>query len=263
VPAQVANNPQFLALTGGRMGGPSSPADAMTLFADLPVTVERDLDGLVITLSAGATVSGRVEFVGTTPVPPTTGFTVSLQPVVAATVAVQPARLAEDRTFVTAGYPAGRYFLSAVGRLPGWLITSAMVNGVDALDQPFELAAENIGNVVVTITDRPSSVTGTVTAGSGAAAEASVVLFPANYREWIARGMPQRLMRNLRSQANGTFTLQGLPARDYLILALTDVDVPDLQNPAVYDALARAATTVTLGEGDTRTMSLKVAQVVK
>jgi CBS domain-containing protein len=263
MPAELASNPQFQAMLGGRLGGPSSPADALTLFADVPLVLDRDVEGLVIPLSTGATVSGRVEFAGTTAVPPTTGFTVSLQPAVATSLPLQAARLAEDGSFVTAGYPAGRYFLNLVGRLPGWLIKSAMVNGVDALEQPFELSSDNIGNVVVTITDRPSSITGTVTASSGAPAEAAVVMFPAAYREWIAHGMPQRVLRNVRTQANGSYTLQGLPARDYLIVALADADLPDLQNPAVYEALARAATTITVGDGDTRTIALKLAQVVK
>jgi hypothetical protein len=263
MPAAIANNPQLQAMMGGRFGGPATPSDALTLFANVPVSAERAVEGLVITLSTGATVSGRVDFVGSAAVPPTTGLTVALQSIVGTPLALRPARVGDDGSFVTAGYPAGQYFLNPVGRLPGWFIKSAMVNGVDALDQPFELSAENIGNVVITAVDRQTGVSGTVTGGTGAGVEGTVIVFPAAYREWITRGMPQRVLRNVRAQASGAFSMMGLPARDYLIVALTDADIPDLQNPAVYDALARAATSVTLIEGDTRSVSLKLAQVVR
>jgi hypothetical protein len=265
MPAEFANNPQLQALMGGRGGGPGTASDALTLFADVPVSAERDVDGLVVVLSTGATVSGRVEFVGSAAAPPTAGFTVSLQSAVGTSMSasMQPARLRDDGTFVTPGYPAGPYFLNAVGRLPGWFIKSAIVNGVDALEQPFELTAENVGNVIVTVVDRLTGVSGTVTGGSGAPAQGTVIIFPAAYREWIARGMPQRLMRNLRTQPTGAFSLPQLPPRDYLLVAVADTDVPDMQNPAVYEALARAAMSVTLIEGETRTVALRLTQVGK
>jgi len=263
MPAEVAANPQLLALMGGRFGGPATPSDALTLFADVPVSADRDVDGLVITLSTGATISGRVAFVGSAAVPPTTGLTVAVQSAVGNAFALQPGRLGEDSSFVTAGYPAGQYFLNLVGRMPGWFVKSAMVNGVDALDQPFELTSENIGNVVITVIDRVTGASGTVTGGAGAGTEGTVIVFPAAYREWIAHGMPPRVLRNVRTQPTGAFSVSGLPARDYLMVAVTDADVPDLQNPTVYEALARAATSVTLIEGDTRTVSLKLAQVVR
>ena len=50
----------------------------------------------------------------------------------------------------------------------------------------------------------------------------------------------------------------GFPARAYLMVAGAA-----LQNPMVYDSLARAATSVTLIEGDTKSVSLKLAQVVR
>ena len=93
--------------------------------------------------------------------------------------------------------------------------------------------------------------------------EGTVIIFPAAYREWIARGMPQRVLRNVRAQPTGAFSIMGLPARDYLMVAVTDPNIPDLQNPMVYDSLARAATSVTLIEGDTKSVSLKLAQVVR
>jgi hypothetical protein len=261
LPPAIANNPQLAAMMGG--GGPISPSDALTLFADVPLTVERDVADLTITLSTGATVSGRVEFVGTAAPPAMTAVNVTLSAMNGASLPIRPTPVGEDGRFTTPGSPSGRYFINATGRAPGWFAKSAMVNGIDALDQPFELTTENIGNVVVTFTDRQANVTGTVTGVGNAPAEGTVVIFPASYREWIAKGMSPRLMRNIRTQQKGAFTINGLPGRDYLIVALADDQVPDVQNPTVYEALARAATPLTLSDGDTRTVSIKIAQVVR
>lgn len=263
LPAAMANNPQLAALMGGRGAGPASPSDSLTLFADVPLSVERDITDLAITLSTGASVSGRVEFIGTATVPPFTGVTVGLTPATGPPFAFRPTAALEDGRFSTSGYPAGKYLVTAGGRTPGWFLKSAMVNGVDALEQPFDLTAENIGNVIVTFTDRQSAISGTVIDASSSPVQATVIVFPAAYREWIARGMSARLTRNARTPAKGTFSIPDLPARDYLIVALADDQVPDLQNPTVFEALARAATSVTLMEGDTKTISLKIAQVVR
>jgi hypothetical protein len=214
-------------------------------------------------MSTGATVSGRVEFVGTAVVPPFTGMTVALTPLGTQSMGLRSTPVGEDGRFTIPGAMTGKYFVTASGRSPGWLPKSAMVNGIDALDQPFELSMENIGNVVITFTDRQSTVTGTVTDGTGAPAQGTVVIFPAAHKEWISRGMSSRLTRNVRAQAKGAFSLPNLPARDYLILAIADDALPDLQNPSVYEALARAAVTISLAEGDTRTVSLKLSQVVR
>ena len=270
LPAAIANNPQLAAMMGGR-GGPVSPSDALTLFANMPLTVERDVSDLAITLSTGLTVSGRLEFVGTTVVPSSNLFSVTLSPVggvapfEAAGTFMRPTPVSEDGRFTSAGNPAGKYLISAAARLdgPGWFVKSAMVNGIDALDEPIELTTENINNVVVSFTARRTTVSGTVIDNANAPAQGTVIVFPAGYREWIAKGMSQRLMRNIRTQAKGAFSIPGLPARDYLIVAIADDQVPDVQNPNVYEALARAATSLTLGEGDTRTLSLKLVQVVR
>ena len=269
LPAAVANNPQLAALMGGMPGGrgagPISPGDALTLFANVPLSVERDITDLAITLSTGATVSGRLEFVGTAAVPPFTAFSVTLTPVGNVAMPMRPTPVAEDGRFTSPGAPAGKYFISTAARMdgPGWFVKSAMVNGIDALDQPFELTTENIGNVIVSFTDRRTTVSGTVIDGAGAPAQGTVIVFPAAYREWISKGMSPRLMRNIRAQAKGAFSIAGLPARDYLIVAVADDQVPDVQNPNVFDALARAATSLTLSEGDTRTLSIKLAQVIR
>jgi len=262
LPPAIANNPQMQALMGGQVG-PSTPSDGLTLFASVPVSVERDITGLVISLSTGASVSGRVEFVGTAPVPALTNLQVLLTPVGEQATRLSPTRIAEDGRFTVGGSAPGRYLLSAQGAPAGWFVRSAMADGRDALENPIELTSEDIGDVVITFVDRQTTLSGTVTAANGAPSGATVIIFPAAHREWVARGMAARLTRNVRAQAKGTFTISGLPARDYLVVALADEDVPDAQDPRVYEALARVATSITITDDGPRTVALKIAQVVR
>lgn len=250
----------------------AGPLDGMTLFTEVPLPLERDVVGLTLTLTTGATVAGRIVFEGAAAPSPTQGIQVQLTAIggdwtaaqgFAAMTQATGARANEDGTFVTGGYPPGRYVVTTGGRLVGgWFLKSVMINGRDATFEPFELAGRDITNAIVTFTDTRSTVTGTVQQPVGAAdAAASVVLFPAAWREWIAGGMNPQLARLVRTPAAGTFSMAGLAPRDYLLLAVNNDVAPDITDPTVFEALARVATSVSAVEGDTRTVTLTVTQV--
>ena len=104
------------------------------------------------------TVSGRVVFDGAT-APPSNLTALRLNMPDAGTnvtLAVAPATVSADGTFRIVGAPPGRYRLTANAppSPPGWAPRSALVNGVDALDLPFEISPDRpIDNVVITFTD--------------------------------------------------------------------------------------------------------------
>ncbi|MDA1307497.1 MAG: carboxypeptidase-like regulatory domain-containing protein, partial [Acidobacteria bacterium] len=90
----------------------AGPLDAMTLFTEVPLPLERDLTGLTLTLTTGATVAGRIEFEGAAAPSPTQGIQVQLTaiggdwtagPGFAAMTQAAAGRANEDGTFVTAG----------------------------------------------------------------------------------------------------------------------------------------------------------------
>lgn len=268
--AQLAELPAELKAMMGALAQPNAN-DAMTLFAEQPLTLERDVAGLTLTLSTGATLSGRLAFEGVSEVPASPGVQVTLTAIGGEWVntpingAAASGRVNPDGTFVTSGYPPGRYVITVGGRaVPNWFVKSATVNGRDALYEPLELEGRDLSDVVVTFTDKRTTVGGTVQAPATAAgAAAAVVIFPAAWREWIAGGMSQQLVRLTRTPPTGVFSITGMPPRQYLIVAMDADDAPDLQDPVAFEALARLATTVTLGDGETRTMTLKVTQVVR
>ena len=253
----------------GAMAEPG-PLDTMTLFAELPLPLERDVAGLTVTLTTGATVGGRIEFQGATPPASPQGVTVTLTSIsgewasgpMMMAQASGAAGVKEDGSFTTTGYPPGRYLISTTGRMPpGWFLKSAMINGVDAAWEPFELEGRDLPNVIITLTDKRSTITGTTQTMTGAPATASVVIFPAAWREWITSGMNAQLARVVRTPDAGTFSIAGMPPREYLMVAVDSAQAPDIQDPAVFEALARAGTSVSVAEGDTRTVTLRITQV--
>lgn len=268
--AQLAQMPEEMKALLGGMATPG-PLDTMTLFAEVPLPLERDVAGLTVTLTTGATLAGRIVSEGVAAPPPVQGMSITLTSIsgewasgpMAMAQASGTVRVNEDGTFTTSGYPPGRYLVSLSGRIPaGWFLKSALVNGRDAAWEPFELEGRDLPNVVVTLTDKRSTITGTTqSATGGAPSSASVVIFPAAWREWITSGMNTQLARVVRTPPAGTFSIAGLPPREYLMLAVDNNEAPDIQDPAVFEALARAATTVSVAEGETKTVTVRIVQV--
>ena len=66
----------------------------------------------------------------------------------------------------------------------GWFVHSVTLGGKDITDRVFDLQADAT-SLVVTFTDRPSKLSGTVTDDRGAASPTAVVLvFPADPQRW-------------------------------------------------------------------------------
>lgn len=267
--AQLAMMPEEMK---GLLGGMANagPLDSMTLFAEMPLSLDRDVSGVTVTLTTGATLAGRVVTEGTSAAPAVQGMSINLTSIsgewasgpMAMMQSAGTVRVSEDGTFKTAGYPPGRYLVSLAGRIPaGWFLKSAMVNGRDAAWEPFELEGRDLPNVVVTLTDKRSTITGTSQSSTGAPASASVVIFPAAWREWIASGMNTQLARVVRTPPAGTFSITGMPPRDYLMVAVDNDDAPDIQDPAAFEALARAASAVSVADGETKTVTVRIVQV--
>jgi hypothetical protein len=176
-------------------------------------------------------------------------------------------RIVAQGQFTTAEYPAGRYLarMSATGGLPPtWTLESILVAGRNAADVPFDLGSQDIGDIVVTFTDRISEISGTIqrtTSGREDAAGAVVVLFPADLRDRLASGARDRT-EVVDVLANGTFRLTGLLAGEYMIAAVGASAMPiDVHETATLAGLSRIATRVTLSRGDRRTVTLTVGDL--
>ena len=256
------------------LGDMSAPPTGPTvpLYGQAAVTVAgADVGSVSVQMREGAKVSGRVEFVGAAAAPQSQqlrNISITLNSldgrnVSASPFAAGPPQPSVDANaqFKTQGYPPGRYSV-VVGGSPSapWTVKSAMANGRDLLAAPLELSTADIEGVVITYTDKSTRVSGAVR-GLAAGSSATIVVFPADYKSWMANGMSQRFMRQVNPGTAGQWGAAGLPAGDYLAAAIDAADATDSQDSAWFDALARVATRLSLADGEARTVDLTIVRV--
>lgn len=187
-------------------GVPVAAMPAPTVWARMPLVVgNRPVTGVTVTLAHGARLTGRIDFDGTSPLPPGGFGAVSLIAAgQGAPVDVPAGRLAADRSFETSQYPPGSYFVNVSPVGGKWSLRSIVVNGKDALRTPLTIGADNVAGAVVTFTDRPAGLSGEVHDRNGTAdGNATVALFPVDTRAWIDAGMTPRLLRVADTSSTG------------------------------------------------------------
>lgn len=246
---------------GGGMQAPVPPDVAgRLLWAMAEVTAARDdISGVALVLQPALRLLGRVAFDGDAPRPDPASLRISLTPVdnrgggaIGSTnfgsVNVPPATARADGTFEVAGVLPGRYRIAVTGVDQSvWWLRALAANGRDLLDEAIEFGrAGDIANAVLTFSSRRTVLAGQVTGATGdAAADHVVVLFPKNPSLWGS----ERRVRFTRPASDGRFEFRDLPAGDYLMAALTDLEPSDLRSVAFLDQLVAASIGLAIGEG--------------
>lgn len=244
---------------GGRGGPPAQRVQPITVWASADVSVDgRNLSNVVLSLQQGVTVSGQITFDGTaTPPADLTRMRVSVTP-----VGNNPfggsgvGQVDAAGRFTVPGVPPGRYRLTATGA-PGFTPESAVINGQDALDFPFEVkGSQPIGGVTITLTDRRTELTGTVVDDKNQpAVDYTIVVFPADSRYW---GGAARRTQMIRPGTDGKFTFRNLPPGEYRIATPVDMEPGSLTNPEVLQQLEGASMRVTLQPGETKIQNIRL-----
>jgi hypothetical protein len=249
-----------VAVRGGNAPLPTEP----TLWAETNVGGgTQALAGLTLSLREGLTVSGQVSFQGAAaqPTPEARGgISISLEPADGRTAdltSVARGRVDPNGSFTTMGVPAGKYVLRVSNAPQGWSLRSATFGGRDITETAVELGTNNATGVVLSFTDRPSEVNGTVRDASGNPdPRASVLVFPVERTAWVDTGSQPRRLKTSRTGKEGNFRIGNLPPGEYHIVAIEDSVPRSWQNPEYLDVIARGATVVRIGEGDARVVTL-------
>ncbi|HEX5069340.1 MAG TPA: carboxypeptidase-like regulatory domain-containing protein [Vicinamibacterales bacterium] len=248
-------------------GNPAVSLEETTLWIAAPITAAgSDLTNLALTVRAGIRVSGRVDFVGARQPTPAELQRVGIRMQMAEGRTSSPialdGRTLADGTFRTAGYPAGKYIANVLpNTVPaGWFVKSIVANGRDISVEPVELSGADLAGVVVTLTDKTTTLTGTVSTPTGPDPTAEVVVFPADSMAWKEIGVVARRSRVERVSKTGAFSMAGLPPGEYYVAAAAGSLPGDRQDPAWLTVLMRTASTVTLAEGGSATVTLAVAR---
>jgi hypothetical protein len=224
----------------------------------LPIVVgDSDLTGISIALTRGASIAGTVVSEGTSPI------TLSSLRVTARQLR------GGGQNFMGSGVGAsGAFQLSTltgtlalrVENLPSqWMVKSIVVGSTDVTDGPFELrGTEQFTNARIVLTDRLTEVNGAVTQSNKGVKDASVLVFAEDANLWT---FPTRYVRMIRSDADGRFTLRGLPpGATYLAAAVDYLEDGEWQDPEFLERLRESASRVAIRDGETKTLALRLLE---
>lgn len=167
-------------------------------------------------------------------------------------------KVAPDGTFtltVMAGnFRVGSSFARPPGPIAGWILKSVVIDGNNVEDVIFEVT-QNIENAVITLTDKTAEISGVLQDAGGKPVSDYVLLaFSADRRFRLPQSRRTQLAR---PDAAGHFSIRNLPAGDYLIIGLTDVEQIQLSDPAFLAELeSQTPTKITLGEGEKKVQNI-------
>ena len=259
-------------MVNGVMQMPAAPPrvdDAQRQWGRAQVTVDgQSTQDVTIAMQTGKSISGRVMFDTQVAMDLTrTRYTVTLQnapsPQTVSTGPMPQAQVMPDGRFTLDGVPPGRYILRASGGgggTPGSLPIvqkSAIVNADDTMDVPLEFTGEqDLSGVTITMTDRLTELNGTLTDATGKpGADYTIIVASADSRFWTPGS---RRVLTTRPGADGKYTFRNLPAGEYSIAAVTDLEPGGQYDPEFLKALAGASVHVSLTEGTKKTQDLRV-----
>jgi hypothetical protein len=224
------------------------------LFATFGLIVEgRDIDNVQMTLRPGASLEGELTLerehatqapVLSTlrvraPLPDGSGFDEAL------TGGVQ-----SNGKFVLRGLMTGDHQITVEGLPSPWVVKSVLLRGRDVADVGIELLeGQQLRGARITITDRASEVSGRVRDRGAPVADAAVLLYSVAPQFWVRA---HRRMRMTRTDADGRFTVRGLPEGEYLAIASGAIDEGDLGRRELLESIRSRATPVSVSGPDAR-----------
>jgi hypothetical protein len=205
-------------------------------------------------------ISGRVVFEGSRngEVPDSLPLSVNAERLDTLNIGAYPIiGLGQSGEFRLPGLPDGRYSLSlfAFAHIP-WYLQSMAVGGKVA--DEILLSGSDIGGVVLTATDSPSQLRGTVRDDAGRLrSDASVYLFAADRARRTLFGPWRRVFES--TTAAGGFSFPALLAGEYLAAARIGGAPANWTEDLFLDRLANEAVHVTIADRGARQIELKVA----
>jgi protocatechuate 3,4-dioxygenase beta subunit len=241
---------------------PSAAGSDSDLFAIERVRIAGTDTSVRLMLRPGVTVAGRLAFDGTaTPPADLTKARISLAPDLTgggAVLAVPSATVDKDGSFSFRGVTPGRYRISAsmpAGLKDPWQPRRADLNGRDVLDVAFDVRSDDVTGLVVTFTDRPAELSGTIQDPQGhPATEFSIIVFARDRTLWSPQS---RRIRAVRAGSDGQFVFANLPPGEYGLAAVTDVEPNEWFDPAFLTQLEPASIAITIADGEKKVQDIR------
>lgn len=178
-------------------------------------------------------------------------------PLIPGTMRATPtASVNADGTFEFSNVPPGRYRIE-LGGVPGWTPASAVYQRIDTLDDPLEVSPSlDVVDLAVTITDRQTEIAGLVTDRAGRPTpEFSVMVFSADRALWTS---PRRSSGLTRIGTDGRYRIAALPAGNYYLAIVNDIDATQVTDPTFLEQLMTGAVSIRLTDGQKVVQDLKI-----
>ena len=163
-------------------------------------------------------------------------------------------RVKDDWTFsVTGLYGPARL---RANLLDGWMLRAILQDGRDVTDTVFDVKGnDTLAGIDIVVTNRVTTVGGQLRDDKGAPlADGTIIVF-ANESEKYAED--SRSVRSARPDQQGRWQIKGLPAGQYLAVAVDYVEEGQWNDPEYLESLRRYGQKLALGEGGSQAISLK------
>lgn len=137
-----------------------------------------------------------------------------------------------------------------------WALKTAVANGREAFEGPLQVNPGEPVTWTVTFTDKPTSLAGVFQDRSGrAATDYFILIYSVDRSTWVPGS---RRIRTTRPATDGAFSVKGVPAGEYYLAALTDLENGEWNDPALLDRLIPSSIKVTLRDGEVTTQDVRI-----
>ena len=231
--------------------------------ASMPVTVGGDVANLLVTTAAGTTVRGRVVFEGAKPPP------AAAQP-----LRVLPSPAEIGTTFFSAGSQNngivgadgdfqitgvfGNVLFRVIPMPPGWIQKRVTLAGRDITDTGIDMPpGGSLDALEVVVTNRVSTLTGTVRNGRGESVTDYVLVVLPRYAKEGANQM--RYVATARPDQQGRFQLRGRPPGEYVAMAVASLEQNGAWDPSFQERVRVQGKPFVIREGESVTLDLEIS----
>ena len=235
-----------------REAEPGSKAQSST---QIEITIsDRDIDGLILTMTAGITISGRVTLEGpfSNATPETLG--IALRPIAGDSVGPPrpPQRPKPDGAFTIDSVPPGLYRLAVTSLPPEYFIREVRLGPTDFLGQPVMITESATGPLQIIASSASGELDGIVlNAARQPFPGIEAVLIPDRQRD------RKELYLKTRTDREGRFSLRGIPPGNYKLFAWETLDQYGYFDLAVVQQADPQATPVRVTESSTQSVEVR------
>jgi len=237
-----------------QMGG--NPQEAEVAMTKITVAGE-DISGLQLAAAKPISTRGRVivDPGAASSLPPRLMLQTSSPQMIPMIGMRAPTPVQDDMSFELKT-PPGVYRLNLAPAGMGWTIRSIRRAASDVTDSGFEAKNGDDTILEVELTNKLTTITGLVTNARGEAAkDYTTIVFAQDSERWKGN---TRYQSSGRPDQDGRFNITGLPPGDYYIIALERLETGEAGDPEFLEKIHTKASRLSLNEGETKTVDLRL-----